>query len=153
MKNVNAASKPVDCPRCNKSIDVEVLHTGIIHDVKLTSQVIQKVESDEHGYETPLTVKDSEGAVIARGLYKSRGFGPFTYGHNTPDIIRRGDKARYLDEPDEQGRDCVRIERCCEVDLETVCKKPFTVVNDSSTRIYTKSGFINCKVQGMVGDD
>ena len=47
MKNVNAASKPVDCPRCNKSIDVEVLHTGIIHDVKLTSQVIQKVESDE----------------------------------------------------------------------------------------------------------
>ena len=153
MNNINAASKAVHCPCCKKSIDVEVLHTGTIHDVKLSSYAQKQVKPEQNGYKQPLTVKDCEGTVLARGIFDSRNWGNFSYGHNTPDIVKRCDKPRIMDEPDEQGRTCVRIERCCEVELESLCKKDFTVVNDKDTRIYTRDGFINCNLQGMIGDD
>ena len=151
--DVNTVRKTEVCPCCENYIDVDVLHTGRVHDLKLSS-LVKKVKPEmSKSRFSRISIKDAEGKLIGKGRFDPASFDKYTYGHNTLDIRRRDDKARFMDEPDEEGRQCVRVERCCEVKLVPTREADFSLVFDKDSTIVSENGVIDCSIKGMVGDD
>lgn len=126
---------------------------GRIKDIKV-NKVEPKVEkkTKKDGKET-VYVRGEKGKVYAQGTYNPKKWSQFYYGHNTPDVECQSKKARYLDDDDDFGRRGVRLQRFCEISLETITYGDLEEVFDKVTTISSDGGSINCSVKSMTSDE
>ena len=147
-QGANEFTTKLICPSCMSCVNLQVTTNGRIDKAKLTK--VKKKSIDEKKKESStIYIRDNKGNTFAWGVYNPKSWSKYSYGHNTLDVKRQCDKARFLDEENNCGHVGVRLERFCEIKLETMKVGKLLNVFDKSTKIVTDNGAIDCEMQCM----